>query len=41
VHKSRTIGAGKEMVKRHPGKRMIVTLTEKSAILDFSKFKVS
>lgn len=41
VHKERALGAGRIMTKRHPGKRMIVTLTDKSNLLDFSKFKVS
>lgn len=39
--KRRATGAGKFMTKRHPSKRMLVTLTEKSSALDFSKFKVS
>ena len=40
-HKSRSLGAGKVMTKRHPSKRMILTLTAKSPALDFSKFKIS
>lgn len=40
-HKSRALGAGKVMTKRHPSKRMIITLTPKSPALDFSKFKTS
>lgn len=39
--KTRELGAGRTMTKRHPSKRMIVTLTEKSSNLDFSKFKIS
>ncbi|UPA22782.1 50S ribosomal protein L23 [Candidatus Peribacteria bacterium] len=39
--KSRALGAGRVMVKRSPSKRMMVTLTEKSPALDFSKFKAS
>jgi len=39
--KTRAMGQGKVMTKRHPGKRMIATLTEKSPALDFSKFKAS
>lgn len=39
--KSRKLGAGKVMTKRHPSKRMMVTLTDKSSALDFSKFKAS
>lgn len=39
--KTRNLGAGRVMTKRHPTKRMIVTLTEKSSALDFSKFKAS
>lgn len=39
--KTRSLGAGKVMLKRQGTKRMMVTLTEKSSALDFSKFKVS
>lgn len=39
--KVRSLGAGKVMTKRHGGKRMLATLTDKSPALDFSKFKAS
>lgn len=39
--KQRLIGAGKAMVKRHPSKRVYVTLAEKSDALDLTKFKTS
>ncbi len=39
--KTRALGAGKVMTKRQPTKRMIITLTDKSSALDFSKFKAS
>ena len=39
--KTRQIGAGRVMTKRHPSKRMIVTLSKNSPALDLTKFKVS
>lgn len=39
--KTRALGAGRVMLKRQASKRMIVTLTEKSPALDFSKFKTA
>lgn len=39
--KARSLGAGRTMTKRHPSKKMIVTLTEKSPALDLAKFKIS
>ena len=37
--KSRVVGAGKEMEKRHRSKRMMVTLAKDSANLDLVKFR--
>ncbi len=37
--KTRAIGAGREITKRHGFKKMIVTLSEKSKALDLSHFK--
>ena len=39
VAKRRAIGAGKTMTKRHPWKKVIITLSEKSKALDLADFK--
>ena len=39
--KSRMIGGGRSFTKRHPGKKAVVTLNEKSKGLDLAQFKVS
>lgn len=39
--KSRVIGPGKVMEKRHRSKRMIVTLAKKSKALDITAFRTS
>ena len=39
--KQRVLGGGKVMTKRHPSKRMMVTLTKDSPTLDLTKFKTS
>lgn len=38
--KSRSLNNGKTMTKRHPSKKVMVTLTEKSDALDLAKFKL-
>ncbi len=38
--KSRQVGPYKTFTKRHPYKKMIVTLAEKSKALDLAQFKV-
>ena len=41
VPKTRLVGQGKAMEKRHRTKRMIVRLTKKSRALDLSNFQVN
>jgi large subunit ribosomal protein L23 len=38
--KTRALGAGKMMEKRHAGKKVLVTLTPKSKALDLAAFQV-
>lgn len=37
--KSRAVGAGRSIIKRHPIKKALITLAAKSKALDLSKFK--
>jgi len=39
--KSRMVGAGRSLTKRHKQKRALVTLAPKSKTLDLSQFKAS
>lgn len=39
--KTREVGAGKEIVKRHPSKRMIVTISKDSKAFDIVSFKAA
>ena len=39
--KQRSLGAGRTMTKRHPSKKMMITLDKNSPTLDLTKFKIS
>lgn len=39
--KERQLGQGRVIQKRHPAKKVLVTLTKKSKALDLAQFKVS